>query len=106
MAISSVRFQNTRRSSLNATESFLGTRARRRQTGSGGSKNTLRRVNRRLRVLLAGQPHEGGVSRHVVELAQALPRDEFELDVACPRSSLTWSHLEGSGVALHAIEAH
>jgi glycosyltransferase involved in cell wall biosynthesis len=70
------------------------------------SKNTLRRVKSRLRVLLAAQPLDGGVSRHVVELAQALPADEFELAVACPRSSLTWSHLEGSGVDLHAIEAH
>lgn len=85
---------------------FLGTRAGRRQTGSGGSKNTLRRVQRRLRLLLAAQPLDGGVSRHVVELAQALPADEFELDVACPRSSLTWSSLDGSGVRLHAIEPH
>lgn len=42
----------------------------------------------------------------MVELAQALPADEFDVDVACPRSSLTWSRLEGSGVTLHPIEAH
>jgi glycosyltransferase involved in cell wall biosynthesis len=63
-------------------------------------------VKPRLRLLLAAQPLDGGVSRHVVELAQALPSDEFEVDVACPRRSLTWSSLEGSGVTLHAIEAH
>jgi glycosyltransferase involved in cell wall biosynthesis len=63
-------------------------------------------VKSRPRLLLAAQPLDGGVSRHVVELAQALPADEFELDVACPRSSLTWSALAGTGVALHAIEPH
>jgi glycosyltransferase involved in cell wall biosynthesis len=63
-------------------------------------------VKPRLRLLLAAQPLDGGVSRHVVQLAQAIPADEFELDVACPRSSLTWAALEGSGVNLHAIEAH
>ena len=58
------------------------------------------------RLLLAAQPLDGGVSRHVVELARALPREELAVEVACPRESLTWSSLEGSGVRLHAIEPH
>ena len=87
--------------------SFLGTPAGQRQTGSGGSNNTLRHVqNSPLRVLLAAQPLDGGVSRHVVELAQALPADEVAVEVACPRGSLTWSALERAGVPLHAIEGH
>jgi glycosyltransferase involved in cell wall biosynthesis len=63
-------------------------------------------VKRPRRVLLAAQPLDGGVSRHVVELALALPADELSVEVACPRESLTWSSLEGSGLRLHAIEAH
>ncbi|MFL5920695.1 MAG: glycosyltransferase family 4 protein [Gaiellaceae bacterium] len=58
------------------------------------------------RLLLAAQPLDGGVSRHVVELARALAGDELTVEVACPRESLTWSSLEGSGVRLHAIETH
>ena len=42
----------------------------------------------------------------MVELARALPADELSVEVACPRGSLTWSSLEGSGVRLHPIEAH
>jgi glycosyltransferase involved in cell wall biosynthesis len=62
-------------------------------------------MTRPLRLLLAAQPLDGGVSRHVVELAQALPA-EIAVEVACPRQSLTWSTLESSGVGLHEIEAH
>jgi glycosyltransferase involved in cell wall biosynthesis len=62
-------------------------------------------MTRPLRLLLAAQPLDGGVSRHVVELAQALPAD-IAVEVACPRKSLTWSTLEGSAVRLHGIEAH
>jgi glycosyltransferase involved in cell wall biosynthesis len=59
------------------------------------------------RLLLAAQPHDGGVARHVIALAGALPRDSFELDVACPRGSLTWQELEGrDGVSLHPIRPH
>jgi glycosyltransferase involved in cell wall biosynthesis len=59
------------------------------------------------RLLLAAQPHDGGVARHVIALAGALPPDRFELDVACPRGSLTWQELEGhDGVSLHAIRPH
>jgi len=50
---------------------------------------------------------EGGVPSHVVSLVEALPRDRFAVDVACPRGSLTWASLEGApGVELHAIGAH
>jgi len=62
-------------------------------------------MTRPLRLLLAAQPLDGGVSRHVVELAQALPA-EIAVEVACPRTSLTWSTLESSGMRLHEIEAH
>src|SRR5215510_13875648 len=47
-----------------------------------------------------------GVARHVVELARALPPDEFSVEVACPRESLTWSSLEEDGFRLHEIESH
>jgi len=63
-------------------------------------------MNHPLRLLLAAQPLDGGVSRHVVELAQALPADEIAVEVACPRESLTWSTLEAAGVPLHPIEGH
>ena len=37
----------------------------------------------------------------------ALPAGRFDVDVACPRGSLTWTALEGQdGVALHAIRRH
>jgi hypothetical protein len=43
----------------------------------------------------------------VITLAGALPPGRFELDVACPRDSLTWRELEGlDGVSLHAIRPH
>lgn len=46
------------------------------------------------------------MARHVVELAAALPRDQLEIHVACPRASLTWSSLENDDVTLHAIQPH
>jgi glycosyltransferase involved in cell wall biosynthesis len=60
----------------------------------------------RIRLLLAAQPYDGGVARHLVSLVRALPAERFAVDVACPRGSLTWTLLEGSGVALHPIESH
>ena len=59
-----------------------------------------------IRLLLAAQPHDGGVARHLVTLVRALPAERFAVDVACPRGSLTWTLLEGGGVALHPIESH
>ena len=59
------------------------------------------------RLLVAAQPHDGGVARHVVELVEALPPGRYDVDVACPRGSLTWTSLEGKpGVELHAIRPH
>jgi glycosyltransferase involved in cell wall biosynthesis len=75
--------------------------------GSGESNNTLRDVNSHRRLLLAAQPWDGGVARHVVALVEALPPGRFAVDVACPRGSFTWTSLEGRpGVELHAISPH
>ena len=75
--------------------------------GSGESNNTLRDVNSHRRLLLAAQPWDGGVARHVVALVEALPPGRFAVDVACPRGSFTWTSLEGRpGVELHAIRPH
>jgi glycosyltransferase involved in cell wall biosynthesis len=64
-------------------------------------------VNSHRRLLLAAQPWDGGVARHVVALVEALPPERFAVDVACPRGSLTWTSLEGRpGVELHAIRRH
>jgi glycosyltransferase involved in cell wall biosynthesis len=59
------------------------------------------------RLLLAAQPLDGGVARHVVTLVETLPPGRFDVDVACPRASDTWASLESrSEVRLHAIQAH
>jgi glycosyltransferase involved in cell wall biosynthesis len=59
------------------------------------------------RLLLAAQPWDGGVARHVVAIVEALPPGRFAVDVACPRGSLTWMSLQGRpGVELHAIRPH
>lgn len=43
----------------------------------------------------------------MVALVGALPPGRFDVDVACPRGSLTWAQLEGKpGVELHEIQAH
>jgi glycosyltransferase involved in cell wall biosynthesis len=55
-------------------------------------------------LLLAAQPLDGGVVRHVLDLVESLPRDRFELHVACPRRSELWRTLATDpGVRLHAI---
>jgi glycosyltransferase involved in cell wall biosynthesis len=59
------------------------------------------------RLLLAAQPLDGGVARHVVSLVDGLPPGRFEVDVACPRGSLAWSSLAGRPeVTLHSIRPH
>jgi glycosyltransferase involved in cell wall biosynthesis len=64
-------------------------------------------MNSHRRLLLAAQPWDGGVARHVVTLVEALPPGRFAVDVACPRGSLTWTCLEGRPeVSLHAIRPH
>ena len=35
-----------------------------------------------------------------------LPADRFDVEVACPRGSLAWTTLEGTGVGLHSIGSH
>jgi glycosyltransferase involved in cell wall biosynthesis len=64
-------------------------------------------VNPHRRLLLAAQPLDGGVARHVIAVAKGVPEELFAVDVACPRASLTWDALEGRpGVSLHAIQAY
>lgn len=64
-------------------------------------------MNSHRRLLLAAQPWDGGVARHVVALVEALPPGRFAVDLACPRGSLTWMSLEGRPeVSLHAIRRH
>src|SRR4051794_35213676 len=59
------------------------------------------------RLLLAAQPLDGGVARHVVSLVDGLPPGRFEVDVACPRTSLAWASLAGRpGVTLPSIRPH
>jgi glycosyltransferase involved in cell wall biosynthesis len=56
------------------------------------------------RLLVAAQPLLGGVPNHVVSVVRGLPKDRFEVDVACPRNASTWLELEGlPGVTLHEI---
>src|SRR5207248_1957143 len=104
ITISSFRRQNTRKRSLRVTSPFSQSEGPR--AGSGAPNNTLRTV-KPCRILMAAQPMDGGVARHVVSLVEALPRERFTVDVACPRGSLTWASLEGAaGVELHAIGSH
>jgi len=56
-----------------------------------------------IRVLLACQPLHSGVPHHVLDLVRSLDPARFRLALACPRESLLWDELEGSGVELHAI---
>src|SRR3954449_10968676 len=104
--ISSFRRQNTRRRSLNVKVPFPR-RSRDQELASGEPNNTLRTVAPSPRLLLAAQPHDGGVPSHVVSLVEGLPPGRFAVDVACPRNSETWERLEGrEDVELHAIPAH
>ena len=52
-------------------------------------------MSRPLRLLLAAQPLDGGVAHHVVDVVDGLAPDRFEIDVACPRRSVTWTALQG-----------
>ena len=56
-----------------------------------------------IRVLLACQPLHSGVPHHVLDLVRSLDPARFQLALACPRESVLWDELEGSGVELHAI---
>jgi glycosyltransferase involved in cell wall biosynthesis len=58
----------------------------------------------RRRLLLASQPLDAGVPRHVLDLVQGLDRERYELHVACPRASLLWKELQREpDVRLHEI---
>lgn len=56
------------------------------------------------RLLIASQPLDAGVPRHVLDLVSRLDPAEYEADVVCPRASTLWRGLEGStGVRLHEM---
>jgi glycosyltransferase involved in cell wall biosynthesis len=58
----------------------------------------------RRRVLLASQPLDYGVPRHVLDVIEGLDLDRFELDVACPRESVLWDRLRNrADVRVHPI---
>jgi glycosyltransferase involved in cell wall biosynthesis len=46
------------------------------------------------RILLASQPVDAGVPRHVLDLVSALDPGRFAIDVACPEGSTLWRGLE------------
>jgi glycosyltransferase involved in cell wall biosynthesis len=56
-----------------------------------------------IRVLLACQPLHSGVPHHVLDLVRSLDPARYRIAVACPRESVLWGELEGSGIELHAI---
>lgn len=59
---------------------------------------------RPLQLLIASQPLDGGVARHVIDIVSCLPAERFSVDVACPRRSDVWTALAGRpGVVLHPI---
>lgn len=61
-------------------------------------------MQRPIRLLIASQPLDGGVTRHVLDVVACLPRDRFTIDVACPRASDVWAALaDHPDVTLHPI---
>jgi glycosyltransferase involved in cell wall biosynthesis len=71
------------------------------------SQNTVEIVARqRIRLLFASQPLAEGVPQHVLDVVACLDRDQFEIEVACPRESILWRGLAGDpNVGLHALPA-
>ena len=60
----------------------------------------------RRRILLASQPLDAGVPRHVLDLVACLEPSRFEIAVACPTESTLWRGLEAMPwVARHALGA-
>ena len=56
------------------------------------------------RLLLSLYPPDGGVARHVVDLANGLDPERWTIDLACPPASEPWLELaERTGVTLHAL---
>lgn len=61
-------------------------------------------ATRKVRLLVASQPRDGGVAHHVLDVVRSLDRERFEIDVACTRSSILWRDLGGDpDVRLHEI---
>jgi len=61
-------------------------------------------VAARRRLLLASQPLDFGVPGHVLDLVEGLDRDQYDIDVACPRESSLWRRLQGRpDLRLHPI---
>lgn len=59
------------------------------------------------RLLIASQPLDAGVPRHVLDLVSRLDPGRYEVDVVCPRRSELWRGLEGRrGVRLHSLAPH
>jgi glycosyltransferase involved in cell wall biosynthesis len=59
------------------------------------------------RLLIASQPLDAGVPRHVFDLVSRLDPAHYTVDVVCPRRSVLWHGLEGRpGVRLHALSSH
>jgi glycosyltransferase involved in cell wall biosynthesis len=64
-------------------------------------------MSRLLRILIASQPPDAGVPRHVLDTVLSLDPSEFTFDVACPRGSQLWVELGGrEGIRLHPIAPH
>src|ERR1700675_1865490 len=63
-------------------------------------------TRQRTRLLLASQPLAEGVPQHVLDVIACLDRDQFEIEVACPRESILWQGLAADPeVRLHALPA-
>jgi glycosyltransferase involved in cell wall biosynthesis len=71
---------------------------------SMGTEGYLPTLTRPLRVLVVSQPLAEGVPRHVSEFVRSLDHAEYEIDVACPRTSTLWKDLQDRrGVNLHEL---
>jgi glycosyltransferase involved in cell wall biosynthesis len=59
------------------------------------------------RLLIASQPLDAGVPRHVLDVVSRLDPARYEVDVVCPRRSALWRGLENRrGVRLHPLSPH
>ncbi|MGB8003526.1 MAG: glycosyltransferase family 4 protein, partial [Gaiellaceae bacterium] len=58
------------------------------------------------RLLIASQPLAEGVPQHILDVVACLDRNQFAIEVACPRSSILWQGLaDDEGVRLHELPA-
>jgi glycosyltransferase involved in cell wall biosynthesis len=59
------------------------------------------------RILIASQPPDAGVPRHVLDIVLSLDPAQFTFDVACPPGWQLWTELAGrEGIRLHPIAPH